>query len=594
MKKVMISLLVLLVLLTACKKENEIIDSPIDTPQESEIVEINTTDTIFAGKKSEQVKVETDSSGNVEKTTVSVILSEIKGEKNIEDFTDLSQIKNTKGGEEFVLQTNRLVFENLGEDIEYEGVSSKELPVSVKVSYFLDDKQVSPATIAGKSGKLRIRFDYENKTSVSKGSYTMPVPFMAMTMVLLPKDNFKNVELKNGKITQISGQIMAIGYALPTLASSLNISGNNLLKDIDIPEYFEITCDTNDCQIDLISTIFTNNVFAEISDEDIEKISKSTSDLDELKDASSKLANAGNQLIDAGKQLKNGLGQLTGNIPDIKQQLSAVQSFLDASELSEILKQLALALSAIDVPTIQNELSSLQQLCSCIEAEYSTLKRHIEEIEENYNALATVANSLTDSQLEQIARNQVQEKMNELDVDNQIQSEVLSVIDYSGITNELHKKSQAVLSSYDFNNIETLINSLTSNITSLQTEIDQQKYLYLLGAIGQLNNIFANSDLANLDSVFIGLNTLLDSVSSLSEGHGKYQSGVETYVSGVKQLTNDGINKLVNEMTHDLEDLSNRIKMLKEIDKSYDNFSGKTADEKAEVSFIFEMEGIKK
>ena len=51
------------------------------------------------------------------------------------------------------------------ENITYEGTGSAELPVDVSISYELDGQAIEPEELAGKSGQLKIRFDYKNKTT---------------------------------------------------------------------------------------------------------------------------------------------------------------------------------------------------------------------------------------------------------------------------------------------------------------------------------------------------------------------------------------------------------------------------------------------
>ena len=49
------------------------------------------------------------------------------------------------------------------QDIYYQGTIKKELPVGISVSYQLDGKTISAAELAGKSGHVNIRFDYDNR-----------------------------------------------------------------------------------------------------------------------------------------------------------------------------------------------------------------------------------------------------------------------------------------------------------------------------------------------------------------------------------------------------------------------------------------------
>ncbi len=50
-----------------------------------------------------------------------------------------------------------------GEDIYYQGTTDQDLPVSVKLTYYLDGKEIKPADLKGKSGHLKIQVDYTNK-----------------------------------------------------------------------------------------------------------------------------------------------------------------------------------------------------------------------------------------------------------------------------------------------------------------------------------------------------------------------------------------------------------------------------------------------
>ena len=42
---------------------------------------------------------------------------------------------------------------------------NEELPVTMKVTYYLDGQQMDPKDMAGKSGEVKIRFDYYNNSN---------------------------------------------------------------------------------------------------------------------------------------------------------------------------------------------------------------------------------------------------------------------------------------------------------------------------------------------------------------------------------------------------------------------------------------------
>jgi len=146
--------------------------------------------------KVETVYVNADAEGTADKITVSEQLKN-RGDGDIEDYSNLKNIKNVKGDEEFTQNADgSLTWTNSGEDIFYQGESDEELPVSVKVSYYLDGKQISPEELAGKSGRVRIRFDYTNHTAdtvkVDKKDVKVQTPFTIISAMILPSDNFSN------------------------------------------------------------------------------------------------------------------------------------------------------------------------------------------------------------------------------------------------------------------------------------------------------------------------------------------------------------------------------------------------------------------
>ena len=55
---------------------------------------------------------------------------------------------NKEGAEEFSLDGDNLYWQNLGEDIEYEGVGNEDIPVAIKITYKLDDEEITPEKLA--------------------------------------------------------------------------------------------------------------------------------------------------------------------------------------------------------------------------------------------------------------------------------------------------------------------------------------------------------------------------------------------------------------------------------------------------------------
>lgn len=191
--------------------------------------------------KTETVYVNANADGSVDKITVSDWLKNHSSSDTLEDFSNLENIKNVKGDETFTQNADgSIVWDSKGNDIYYQGESNEELPVTMKVTYYLDGQQMDPKDMAGKSGEVKIRFDYynnSNETVKVKGkNYNIKTPFTMVTGMILSSDVFSNIEVTNGKVISDGDKNVVVGLAFPGLKSSLNLASYDKLDDVDIPE----------------------------------------------------------------------------------------------------------------------------------------------------------------------------------------------------------------------------------------------------------------------------------------------------------------------------------------------------------------------
>lgn len=172
--------------------------------------------------KSETVYAKANADGTVTETTVEAVLKARDG-ATIPDVAALRDIINKEGDEEYTTGAdNALTWQNSGSAITYEGKSDAALPVTTRVTYYLNGVETAPDDLAGQSGRVRIRFDYANHTretvTVDGQEYTVSVPFTAITAVILDGDKFSNVEADNGKVMELDGQTAVLGTVMPGLA----------------------------------------------------------------------------------------------------------------------------------------------------------------------------------------------------------------------------------------------------------------------------------------------------------------------------------------------------------------------------------------
>lgn len=189
--------------------------------------------------------------------------------------------------------------------------SSKEAPVTIKVTYYLDGSEISADKLAGKSGKVKIRFDYTNNekktikvNGTNKEAY---VPFTMISGMILDSEKFSNVEVTNGQITQVGDNYMVMGLSMPGLKDTLNLKFNDEQLDMDIPEYFEVSADVKDFELDMTMSAATSNI---LSDVDIDKLT-----IDDLKSQLNTLQSAADQLTEGTGTLQDGTQTLADSIP---------------------------------------------------------------------------------------------------------------------------------------------------------------------------------------------------------------------------------------------------------------------------------------
>lgn len=279
--------------------------------------------------KDESVYLISDANGNVNKTIVVDHLKNKDKKDTLEDASNLSDIENVKGKEKFTQSGDKLTWQAGGKDIYYQGTATAEPPVTQKVTYYLDGKEISPEDLAGKSGKVKIRFDYTNTTSytetVNGEKQTVSVPFAAVTGLVLG-DGFENIEVTNGKAEVSDSSSVVLGYALPGLKDSLGIKDKDLDGDVNIPEYMEMTADVENFSMPAAMT-FVVNASDYVSTDGID-----TSDLDDmindLKDVSTQLQDGSKTLAEGTDTLSDGLSTLQSKLGAFASGVGALQSGL--------------------------------------------------------------------------------------------------------------------------------------------------------------------------------------------------------------------------------------------------------------------------
>ena len=286
--------------------------------------------------KEETVYVNADATGTIDEVTVSNWLKNsgsVSG--SLTDASTLKDIKNVKGDETFKASGDTLTWNTDGEDIYYQGTTDQDLPVSVKLTYYLDGKEIKPADLKGKSGHLKIQVDYTNKekktVSVDGKQEEVYTPFVMMTGMILPNETFSNVTIDNGKVISDGSKNIVVGFGMPGMKDSLNLDESKT-EDLTIPESLCVEADVTDFTMSSTFTVALTDLLDDIDFDNIVDVDSLQDSLDELEDAALELVSGSNTLADGAGTLADGVNSYTEGADTLN---DAIQKYLGSNgELS--------------------------------------------------------------------------------------------------------------------------------------------------------------------------------------------------------------------------------------------------------------------
>lgn len=575
--------------------------------------------------KDETVYVLANADGSVKKIIVSDWIKN-NGGKTVSDKTELSDIKNVKGDESYVMDTDNMREWNAdGKDIYYQGTISKVLPVDLKVSYELDGKPVSAESLAGKSGKVTIRFDYTNNqyknVSIDGKNTKIYVPFVMLTGLLLDNDIFTNVEISNGKIINDGDRIIAVGFALPGMQENLNLSRDK----VDIPDFVEITADVNNFALSNTLTVAANSI---ISDLDVSKLDSA----DDLQASLTELSSAMSKLLDGSSELYGGLSELLLKSNEL---ISGVDKLANgASALSDGAAALSAGLSELVSNNDTLNAGAKQVFDTLLSTVSQKLKDNGITVDtltvENYKTvIGGLLENPTDSQkaeLINIADAALNAKLSAIGVPQNYYGAVKVLLATKLSSGETQESAMAEIAAM-LQNISDPQNAAAIGAAAATAESENGKQIinaFCLNLANQTLEPTVKEAVAQLDSynefykgvlaytagakqAYDGSTELKNGAKELSDGANALKSGSSQLVGGVQQLTDGskrladglkefnekGISKLTSLAGDDLGSLVTRIKATVEVSRDYKSFAGIADGTDGDVKFIYRTDEIK-
>ena len=587
--------------------------------------------------KEETVYVIADASGQANKVIVSDWIQNGTQNAEIKDETDLEDIKNVKGNESYKMNEEGMcVWDAKGHDIYYQGTTNKALPVDVRVSYKLDGEPISADDIAGKSGKVTIRFDYINNESkmmnVAGKQEKIYVPFAMLTGTIMDHEVFSNIEVTNGKIINEGEKTIVTGLAFPGLSDDLGVKADS---DVEIPAYFEITADAKNFSMKNTVTIATNTIFEDFDtdkfdsaslkdgmnqlNDGMDKLIDGTSELydgmEKLLDGSHELATGIRKLAEGAKKLKDGTKQLDEK--SVALQAGAGQVYDGLTQLNEKMPNLTEGAAKVEGGVRQLQqlagsmLSEKQKLTTAV----GTIKPQAEavgaDIEAAGSALKGVSSiDLGDLNVEGLDST-AQGKVNAAWDTKKAQIEAALLAQMGSIGTNIDKAGK------DMNDLSKTLTSLaggSSNASSgseantseqLEALVNGAANLYkgtqdVADAVGKLQagagtlsdgTVLLKTNTKKLadgaQELYDGIMKVDDKMPEIIDGIEKLSDGTMELSDGLKKFRDEGLSKLNEIVDGDLGNIADRLSVTVDVAKSYNSFAGLSKDMKGSTTFVF-------
>lgn len=521
---------------------------------------------VLALSKEETVYSKLSPTGEASTIIVNNYLKNPNHTNELEDFTDLKDIVNLSGNETFEYHNNELLWQANGNNILYQGTTTKNLPVTETISYKLNNKDITITDLLGKSGHIEITIKYKNNdlhnVNINGNSESLYTPFLVTTALSLPHDN-TDVTITNGKVIDTGNKYLVASLSTPGLYESLAIDELANLDEVIL------SFNTESFELPAIYTIVTPKL---IDSEDLKIFSK----MEEMYGSIDELQRNMDTLENSAKVISSNMNTVNENTTLLYNTLNTVLTSVNDLEkgttsldtgLKTLLSNLENAKKSLNNEETITKINTMKTL-------YETDAAQIQNITKQNTALKTKYNELN---LANITYEQIL-ATNNMDLYNlkytyenfyESNNQLVSLLTYNMKALESSIKA--------FQDISENINTMITTVSTYMTELSN-------GATK------INTGVKSLNS---GLNKITSSVGTLNAGTQKLSAGTTEFTNGMTRFNDEGINKLTN-IKNKMRKLTTKAKKLTELADNYKTFtlSNKSITD-GETKFIYVIDSIK-
>ncbi len=462
--------------------------------------------------------------------------------------------------------------------------SSEAMPVEMKVKYTLDGSDISADELAGKSGHVKMTYEFAS----TKSHQGKLVPFLTVTGINLDGAKFNNVKIDNGKIISDGDGYTLAGYTFAGLGEDLGV-------DVFQSE-FTVEAEVKDFALENTYTLATNEIFAEVDTSKLYTLDSVTEAIDELAAGFEKIVNGSASLnegldtaLAGARELSSGAGKVSAGAESLNAGAAKVAG--GANEL------------AAGVTTINNGANEISDNVAGLNDGLSELSGNSAAVQQG---ATEVFNSLIGQTNAKISGNAALAGIIAgynipfpLTITNYGTS-LSTLIDYVAAESEDTTDlvvAKASLDSYkDFYAGVMQYTGTVDYIAGLTPDLAAGAQQLAAGT-GKLNTTGASKLAAGADEVSAGAGQLATGAGELKAGMDKMTAGMEQLATGGKTLYNglntfktEGIDRLVDFANNDLDGFLNKLRGTVAAAKNYHHYSSNSAKS---VKFVFKTGAVK-
>ncbi len=477
--------------------------------------------------KTETVYATLNDDGTVSNTIVSSWLHDGNGIHNIQEELNLTNVENTKTNDKVQKNGNTYTWNASGNDVYYQGDSTKELPIQVAITYYMDGQEYSASEMKGKSGHMKINVHFNNTiSSVTSSGVRVHPGYLAGGILQLDNGNYSNVTCSTGKIINDgSKQILAFA-SVPGLADTLDSAGlSQLTEKIQASDDCVIEADVEDFDAGTLmigmSSDFDLNDLLEVGN-----IPDLASSVNQIVDAADQLEDGAKQLYDGTTQLKTQASPLTSASGSVRTLASAFTQLNNGAQtMAQGVKTYTdgVDLLATGSEKLTGINDGIDQVQAGVSGGQTNLLTGATQLNQGLAQLKSQTDSIDESQLDDLQSKLAQAKTTlegmskTLDTDTTKLEGLASSLEEAQQTLEALEKDQTL--SNQITQLATDVASLNKEINAKNTEISS-KNAELQDKVNAINN--------QIDTINSSINSTVSTAqSNINSAYSQAQSSLQ-------------------------------------------------------------------